>query len=138
MLEAFINILKSASLTDWLMVFVTAIYVILTSRIMRANKTSADIAKKQLEDSQKQLEEAKRQNEEARRLEFMPYLQLQKYKVPPEKTNKYVPHVRELLFDARNEPLAPIRGPESSTVLARQHASTVTCQRPLQSRRAGR
>ena len=48
-------------ITDWLMVLITAIYAILTYRILRANKESTDIAYKQFEDSRDHLAESVRQ-----------------------------------------------------------------------------
>lgn len=55
---------------DWAMVAITAIYVIATICIMRANQKSAKTAKAQLD-------EMKREHDETARLQIMPYLQFQ-------------------------------------------------------------
>lgn len=57
-------------ITDWIMVVITAIYVIATICIMKANKASADASKAQLEESRIQYEEV-------RRLNSLPFLQLE-------------------------------------------------------------
>lgn len=84
------------TITDWLMVGITAIYVIATIAIFKANNESATIAKDQLNETKKQLiesksqfekqlsemkaqlYESKRQYEESRRLDCFPFLQLEK------------------------------------------------------------
>ena len=49
-------------MADWLMVVITAIYVIATIEICRANIQSAEASKKQLDESREQFEETKRLN----------------------------------------------------------------------------
>ncbi len=58
------------TITDWLMVGITAIYVIATIAICWANIRSAKATREQVAES-------KRQFEETRRLEIMPYLQFE-------------------------------------------------------------
>ena len=58
------------TVTDWLMVVITAIYVVATIAIWFANKKSARMTEKQLKESRAQFEESKR-------LETMPFLQLE-------------------------------------------------------------
>ncbi len=58
------------SVTDWLMVAITAIYVIATILIYRSNNKAVQTA-------QEQIEESKRQFAETQRLQVMPYLQLE-------------------------------------------------------------
>ncbi len=58
------------TITDWLMVVITAVYVIATILICRANIKSAKATREQVSES-------KRQFEETRRLEIMPYLQFE-------------------------------------------------------------
>lgn len=60
------------TITDWLMVAITAVYVIATILICRANIKSANATREQVAES-------KRQFEETRRLEIMPYLQFESY-----------------------------------------------------------
>ncbi len=60
------------TITDWLMVIITAIYVIATIAICWANIKSAKATREQVAES-------KRQYEETRRLEIMPCLQLESY-----------------------------------------------------------
>lgn len=57
------------TITDWLMVVITAIYVIATIRIYRANNESAKATREQLEESKVQFEES-------HRLQCMPFLQM--------------------------------------------------------------
>lgn len=76
---------------DWAMVIITAIYVVATICIMRANQKSAKAAKEQLS-------EMKREHEESARLQVMPYLRFRvDRKLPVE--NKMMPafivHVNE-------------------------------------------
>lgn len=59
-----------STVTDWLMVVITAFYVGATIAIWRANNKSARMTEKQLEESRAQFEESKR-------LETMPFLQLE-------------------------------------------------------------
>ena len=66
------------------MVLITAIYAILTYRILRANKESTDIAYKQFEDSRDHLAESVRQfvivqehSEDKTRLECLPFIQVE-------------------------------------------------------------
>ena len=61
------------TITDWLMVVITAIYVVATIYISRANIKSADATREQLVES-------KRQYEDKKRLEIMPYLQFEQTK----------------------------------------------------------
>ena len=56
---------SSPSITDWLMVIITVVYVVATIAICIANFSSANASKKQLEES-------KRQYEDKKRLECMP------------------------------------------------------------------
>lgn len=65
------------SITDWLMVGITFIYVIATIAIWMANNKSAEATREQLNES-------KRQFEESKRLETMPFLQLE---IPIEQTS---------------------------------------------------
>ena len=60
-------------ITDWLMVVITAIYVVATIYISRANIKSADATREQLVES-------KRQYEDKKRLEIMPYIQFEQTK----------------------------------------------------------
>lgn len=60
------------AITDWLMVAITAVYVIATIFICHANIISAKATREQVAES-------KRQFEETRRLEIMPYLQFESY-----------------------------------------------------------
>ena len=57
------------TITDWLMVGITLVYVIATIAIWFANHKSARA-------TEKQLEESKRQFDETKRLEHMPYMQV--------------------------------------------------------------
>lgn len=57
-------------ITDWLMVGITAVYVIATIFICRANIKSANATREQIAES-------KRQFEEAQRLQIMPFLQIE-------------------------------------------------------------
>ena len=61
------------TITDWLMVVITAIYVLATIYISRANIKSADATREQLVES-------KRQYEDKKRLEIMPYIQFEQTK----------------------------------------------------------
>ncbi len=56
------------TITDWLMVAITAVYVVATIFICRANIKSAEATREQVAES-------KRQYEETQRLQMMPYLQ---------------------------------------------------------------
>lgn len=56
-------------ITDWLLVVITAIYVVATIYIMRANQKTAEISKQQIDESKKQFDES-------RRLQVLPYLQI--------------------------------------------------------------
>ena len=56
--------------TDWLMFGITAIYVIATIFICRANISAASASREQIAESQRQFEESKR-------LECMPFLQME-------------------------------------------------------------
>lgn len=60
--------LAQTKITDWLMVFITLVYVIATILICISNSKSAKAA-------QSQIIESKRQFDEARRLQVIPYLQ---------------------------------------------------------------
>lgn len=66
-----------SSITDWIMVWITAIYVVATIAIFRANKKSAKAAEKQIEQTKKQLEESEWQFMESQRLSCIPFLQLE-------------------------------------------------------------
>lgn len=55
------------SITDWIMVGITAIYVVATIAIFRANKKSARAAEKQIEQAKEQINEMKRQFDENNR-----------------------------------------------------------------------
>lgn len=59
------------SITDWLMVIITAIYAVLTFFILKDNNKSVKAANKQAAES-------KRQYEETKRLAIMPYIQFEK------------------------------------------------------------
>ena len=48
-------------MTDWLMVIITAVYVVATIFIWRANNISAKATKDQLEESKRQFEESQKQ-----------------------------------------------------------------------------
>ena len=61
---------RTPLITDWLMVGITAVYVIATICIWIANNRTARA-------SREQLKESKRQFEENRRLDVMPYLQFE-------------------------------------------------------------
>lgn len=74
------------SITDWLMVGITFVYMLFTIGIFIANIWSSKSAKNQLEETKKQMEESKnqfekqlaetkRQYEESKRLDTMPFLQ---------------------------------------------------------------
>ena len=58
------------TVTDWLMVGITLVYVVATIFIWRANSKSAEATKEQVAES-------KRQFKETQRLEVMPYLQFE-------------------------------------------------------------
>ena len=58
------------TITDWMMVGITLVYVFATIAIWKANKKSAEAALNQLSESRNQFEESKR-------LETMPFLQLE-------------------------------------------------------------
>ena len=58
-----------SQITDWIMVFITLIYVIATIMIYRANKRSVETMKEQISES-------RRQFDESQRLSAMPYLQV--------------------------------------------------------------
>ena len=60
------------TITDWLMVTITAIYVVATIFICKANIKSAQTTKEQIEES-------KRQYEETKRLGMMPYFQAETF-----------------------------------------------------------
>ena len=77
---------SSPSITDWLMVIITVVYVVATIAICIANFSSANASKKQLEES-------KRQYEDKKRLEIIPYIQF-------EKTNGSVDHELKLILES--------------------------------------
>lgn len=75
-------------MTDWLMVIITAVYVVATIAICVANFKSAEASKEQLEESKRQFEitkmqaehqlnEQKNQYEESIRIQCMPFLQME-------------------------------------------------------------
>ena len=63
------------TITDWLMVAITGVYVVATVFICWANIKSANASKSQLEES-------KRQYEDTKRLSMMPYLQAETFDGP--------------------------------------------------------
>lgn len=65
------------TITDWIMVAITAIYVVATIFICIFNGRSARAAYEQTRESQKQSKESKIQFDELRRLQIMPFLQLE-------------------------------------------------------------
>lgn len=65
------------TITDWLMVGITIVYVIATIAIFRANKKSAEVAETQLQQSRDETEELRRQFEESQRLSCQPFLQVE-------------------------------------------------------------
>ena len=75
------------TITDWLMVGITLVYVIATIAIWFANQKSARA-------TEKQLIESKRQFDEAKRLEHMPYMQVSfgKWKTSEER-GSYLPNM---------------------------------------------
>ena len=77
---------SSPSVTDWMMVVITVVYVIATVLICIANFSSAKASKEQLEES-------KRQYEDKKRLEIIPYIQF-------EKTNGLVDHILKLELES--------------------------------------
>lgn len=77
---------SSPSITDWLMVIITVVYVVATIAICIANFSSANASKKQLEES-------KRQYEDKKRLEIIPYIQF-------EKTNGSVDHELKFVLES--------------------------------------
>lgn len=64
------------TITDWLMVGITAIYVVATVFICYANFKSANETKKQTEETKREFEETKREFEETKRIDRMPFLQV--------------------------------------------------------------
>ena len=74
---------NSATITDWIMVGITAVYVIATILILRANKKSAEVAETQLQQSRDETEELKKQFEESQRLSCQPFLQIEKTSMLP-------------------------------------------------------
>ena len=77
---------SSPSITDWLMVIITVVYVVATIATCIANFSSANA-------SNKQLEESKRQYEDKKRLDIIPYIQF-------EKTNGLVDHILKLELES--------------------------------------
>ena len=71
------GVLSMPTITDWLMVIITLVYVVATIRICKANIKSAEASKEQLTAAKDQLEEAKREHEETIRLGCMPFLQFE-------------------------------------------------------------
>ena len=67
----------SPSITDWIMVVITAIYVVATILIFHTNKKSTQAAEKQIEQANEQLKESERQFMESQRLSCIPFLQLE-------------------------------------------------------------
>lgn len=65
------------TITDWLMVGITGIYVIATIFICVFNGKSAKATREQVAESKRQIEESKRQFVESKRLETMPFLQME-------------------------------------------------------------
>lgn len=65
------------TVTDWIMVGITFVYVAATILIMIANYKSAKAAEKQIQQAKEQLEVSERQFEESKRLECIPFLQIE-------------------------------------------------------------
>ena len=68
---------NTPSVTDWLMVGITVVYVGATIGIFVANKKSAKAAEKQIQQAKEQLKESERQFEESKRMECIPFLQIE-------------------------------------------------------------
>lgn len=101
---------NTPSVTDWIMVGITAVYVIATILILRANKKTAKAAEEQLaqsktqlieaknqfeqelEESKAQIVESKRQFEESRRLACFPFLQFEKVDLVSQSLNIILPN----------------------------------------------
>ena len=77
------------TITDWLMVGITAVYVVATIFISCANIKSANATRDQLTES-------KRQYEDKKRLEIMPYIQF-------EQTKDNANHELNLVLDSGDE-----------------------------------
>ena len=77
------------TITDWLMVGITAVYVVATIFISCANIKSANATRDQLTES-------KRQYEDKKRLEIMPYIQF-------EQTKDNANHELNLVLDSEDE-----------------------------------
>lgn len=73
---------NTPSVTDWLMVGITFVYVVATILILIANYKSARAAEKQTQQSKEQLEESERQFLESQRISCMPFLQLEYDEMP--------------------------------------------------------
>ena len=74
------------SITDWLMVGITVVYVIATVFICWANFSSARASKAQVEES-------KRQYEETKRLQIMPYFRVDFEKwIPTHQKDEIIPY----------------------------------------------
>lgn len=84
------------NITDWLMVGITAVYVLATIAICMANIRSAKSAKEQILES-------KHQYSETQRLQVMPYLQLLLYE-PNSNVSAY-----SVSFDMRNDTNAGVK-----------------------------
>ena len=76
-------------ITDWLMVVITAVYVLATIAICRANYKSANA-------SREQLKEMKWQYEDKKRIEIMPYIQF-------EITRENTEYVLNLVLDSDSQ-----------------------------------
>lgn len=93
------------TITDWLMVGITVIYVIATVAIWKANDKSAKATREQVEESKKQFKESQR-------LECMPFLQLEKVEkvegecvsivIPPSKKDDIFSEYSKHYFLLRN------------------------------------
>ena len=73
---------NTPSVTDWLMVGITFVYVVATILILIANYKSARAAEKQIQQAKEQLEESERQFLESQRISCMPFLQLEYDETP--------------------------------------------------------
>lgn len=81
---------------DWIMVIITAFYVIFTCIIMVANRKSVIISKEQLEESRKQFDKLQSQNETLKQLNFMPFLQL--VRIDDQNDSQYIDEIEIELF----------------------------------------
>ena len=66
--------MNNVGIANWLMVGITAVYVIATIVICIFNWKAVKATREQVAESKRQLEESKRQHEESKRLQLMPFL----------------------------------------------------------------